>query len=149
MHGKNRWGRRYFEFNNKKASTSTENKRQLEKVSSTEESVVMRPTANFLIVNQEEYTIVEKIKQFIHENHVIEQPKTKNNEAEENLKKADFNFMVDSKNFIQKTSMDPTKPQLNKCLCNNQRQKTPAEFSVFTETTEPFGLLFADKNIIT
>ena len=38
---------------------------------------------------------------------MIDKPKTKSAEAEENLKKTEFNFMIDLKTLIQKTSVDP------------------------------------------
>ena len=45
-------------------------------------------------------------------NQVTEEPKAKNAEAEENLKKAEFNFMVDSKPLIHKNMVDPELLQL-------------------------------------
>ena len=73
----NRWGGGYFEFNELRASSSTEqNENEPENVSSTEESEVVKPSATFPMVDLD-YDIAEKTIPYIQFNHV-EKPKTKN-----------------------------------------------------------------------
>ena len=61
---------------------------------------------------------------------VIDKPKPRNAEAEKNLKKAEFNFMVDLKTLIHETSVDPKLLQLKICLLNNELPKNFLRFSV-------------------
>ena len=78
-----RCGGGYFEFNEPKASSSTEqNKQEPENVSSTKENDVVKHPANFPIVDLREYHIAEKTVHYIQVNHVIEKPKMKNAETE-------------------------------------------------------------------
>ena len=59
---RNRWGGGYFEFDEPRASTTTDRNQQesIESVSSTEDSERARPTANFTIVDLNDYDIAEK-----------------------------------------------------------------------------------------
>ena len=58
---KNRWGGGYFEFSEPKASSSTEqSKHEPENVWGTEESDVVKPSADFPIVGLKDYGIAEK-----------------------------------------------------------------------------------------
>ena len=124
---KKTWGGGYFEFNEPRASTSTERNRQesTENVSSTEESEVARPTGSFLMVDLKDYDIVEKTIHYIQVNHMIEKPKFGNTEAEENLQKVEFNFMVHLKTLIHKTSVDPNLLLMKVFQRNNQTERAP------------------------
>ena len=103
--GKSRWGGGYFEINELRASSSTErNREEPGNVTSTETSDVVKPLANFPIVDFREYRIAEKTIHDTKVNHVIEKPKTEKAEAE-NLKKVDFTFMVALETLIHKTSV--------------------------------------------
>ena len=58
---KNRCSGGYFEFNKQKADTSTErNQQEIEHVSSTEKSEVVRSTVNLQIVDPKENDIAQK-----------------------------------------------------------------------------------------
>ena len=124
---KNRWCGGYFEFKEPRASTSTMRNRQesSENVSSTEESEVARPTGSFFIVDLKDYDIVEKSIHYMQVNHMIEKPKFENTEAEENLQKAKFNFMVHLKTLIHKTSVDPNLLLMKVFQRNNQKERAP------------------------
>ena len=111
---KNQWGGGYFEPDEPKPSSSKEKPITLEQntiepkpVSSTEESEMAKSSSNFPIVDLKDYHIVEKTILYIQMNHVIEQPKTKSIEAEENLKKAESDLMIGLKTLIHETSVDP------------------------------------------
>ena len=118
--GRNRWGVGYFELNELTTSTSTERNRQetSEIVASTEESEVERPTTSFSMVDLKDYDIAEKTIHYIQVNHTIKVPKIVNAEANENLKKAKLNFIMDSKTLIHKTSVEPKLLLLKVCLRN-------------------------------
>ena len=133
------------EYKDQKASTSTEsNRKELENVSSTEES----DEATIPILDLKHYEIAKTIH-YIEANDVIEKPKMKNAEAQENLQKGGFNFMVALKTLINKTSVDPKLRQLKISLRNNQKERASEELSpVSNELTEGFELLFAGGKIV-
>ena len=58
---------------------------------------------------------------YIQVKNVMEEPKTKNAEAEENLRKAESIFVVHLKILIHKTSADEKVPQLEICLRNTKK----------------------------
>ena len=82
-------------------------------------------------------------------NHIIEKPKIENGEAEENHKKAELNFLVDLKTPIVKFSVGLKLLHSKICFRNNQKEQAPKNFfSVFTELTEQFDLIFAGDKIV-
>ena len=102
-------------------------------------------TAGFPIVYLKDYDIAEKTIQFFHVNHMIEEPKIVNAEAEKNLRKAELNFIVDLETLTHKTSVDPKLSHLRICLRINQKERALEELSpVFTEYTERFGYFLKD-----
>ena len=132
------------------ASTSTESNQQgsTENVSSTEKSEVARPTASLPIVGLNDYDTVEETVHNNQKNHLIERPKIVNVQAEKNLKKADFNFMVDFKTLMHKTLVDPKLLKLKICSRNNQKEWARKQFSpVSTKLTERLRLLIAAEKL--
>ena len=106
---KNQWGRGYFEFNEPKSRSSqgkpgTPEQNTIEpiSVSSTEVNEVAKSSSNFPIVDFKDYDIAETTIHHFHINLVIEKLKTKSAEAEENLKKAMFSFMIVLRTLLQK-----------------------------------------------
>ena len=100
------------------------------------------------IADSKNYDIAEKTKHYIQVNHMIKKPKIIYAEAEQNLWKTEFNFKVDLKVRIHKPLVDPKLLQLRICIQNNQKGRTPNEFSpVFSELLERFGLLFVGDKI--
>ena len=94
---KNRYCGWYFELNNQRASTRTENNRQeLENVLCTEEIDLVRPLDKFFIVYLKDYETAEKTIHY----HLIEKLKIKNAEPEENLKKAKKELQSWFGNFV-------------------------------------------------
>ena len=83
-----------------KPSTLEENMIEPEPVSSNGENGVAKSSSNLPIVDLKEYDIAEKTIHFIHIDHVIDKTKIKSTEAEEKLKKAEFNFMIDLKILV-------------------------------------------------
>ena len=74
--------------------------RKLKNVWNAEQSDIIHWTGNYLIVIFKNKGHNRKKLHYTEFNHSIELPKTKNAEAEEKLKKATFNFMVDQKYFF-------------------------------------------------
>ena len=103
----------YSEFSEPKATSRTEqSNNEPENVSSTEESDVVKTSATVPIVDSKDYDIAKKTIHYNQLNHINEKPKIKNAQVNESLKKAVFNFMVDLKTLLQKTSVDPKLLQL-------------------------------------
>ena len=109
-----------------------------------------KSSSNFPIVDLKDYVIAERTVHSIQVNHVIEKQKMKSAAVEENMKKAEFNFMIDlEETLLHKTSVDPKMLQLMICLRNRQKERAPEDFSpVCGEITGRFGLLFAGDRIV-
>ena len=107
--GKNWRGVRHFEYYGQRASSITEEERQkLRIIWHTEENEPALSTANFPIVDLEHYDIGKSTQLYIQINHIVQKRKIKNIETEEILRKTEFNFMVDSKSMLHKSSANPT-----------------------------------------
>ena len=148
---KNWWGWGLSEFIKPRASTRTERNKQKPKiVSSAKKNEVVRRTPHFSIADSKDYDIAERTKYYIQVNHMKEKPKSTNAEAEWDLKKANFNFMIVSETLFYATSVDPKLLHLKICMRNNQRERALEEISpVFAEPTKRFGFVSAgDKTII-
>ena len=97
----------------------------------------MKPSAMSPIVDPKDYDIPEKTIHYIQINHVIEKPKTKNTDAEENLRKSEVDFMTYLKTLTHKTSVDPKLLQLKICVRNEQKKRAHNKFfPVFNGITE-------------
>ena len=118
---KKRWDGGYFEINEPRASSSTEqNKIEREIVSSTED----------YDNNEKSYILFESTT-------LLKSQKRKKSEAEKYLKRAELDFMVDSKTSILKTSVDLKLLSLKICVRNLQKGSVPEEiFPVFNEIIE-------------
>ena len=80
---------------------------------------------------------------------MIEKPKNKNVKAEENLRRAEFNFMVVLKTLIHKNLIDLKLQQLKIPLNTNQTERALEEASlVFSELPERCRLLLAGDIIV-
>ena len=96
-----------------------------------------------------DYDIAENTMHLVQIDRVIKKRYTKSTEAEKNLKKAQFNFMIVLKTLIYKTLFDPKMLQLKICISNEQKDRTPQGVSsVFSEITESLILLFASDRIV-
>ena len=79
---------------------------------------------------------------------MIKKPKTKRTETEEDLKKTEFDFMIDLKTLIRKTSLDQKLLQLKNSVPIDQKDETPRNSSVFRENTERFDMLIYGDRIV-
>ena len=135
----------------------TQNKREYggwpartRKVSRTEESEVVHPTANCPIKELKKCDNVDKIINCIQVNDIIKKVNTISAEAQKNIKKAEFNSMLDLQILIPKSSVEAKLLQFMICLRNKQKKRAPKKISpVFIEITKRFSLLSAgDKSVI-
>ena len=124
-------------------------RKEFKNVSDIEESDFIRSTQNFPVADLKDEKIAELTQHHKEINHVIEQPKARNLEAEENLQKAEFNNMVDLKTLINKTQVDPKLLQVKDCARNHQRDRSSIEFTpVFNKKIDRVSLIFADERIV-
>ena len=52
-------------------------------------------------------------------------------EVEENVDKAEFNFIGDFKKIVDRSSLNPNSLQLEKCFRNNQEERAPLNSILF------------------
>ena len=105
---RNQWGGGCSEIIEPRASTITErNEKDIKKVSITNESDVVRPTAKFPIVGLKSYDNSEKTRHRFQANQVVEKPMLKKAEREENFEEAELNFMIELKTPLQNTLVGP------------------------------------------
>ena len=64
---------------------------------------MVKPSANLPIGDIQRYKIAEKTIHYFQNNHVNVRPETKNTKTAENMKEAEFDFMIDFKIMIHKT----------------------------------------------
>ena len=88
----------------------------------------------FAIVDLKDYDMEEKSIHYIQLNHKTGKPKFVFAQAEENLRKAEFDFMVDIKILIQKISVYPNLLKLKVCSGNNEKERASEELSGFHRT---------------
>ena len=116
---------------------------------STEKIEVARPAASFFSVDLKDYDIAEKTVHYIQVNHKSEKPRISNADAEEQLKKAEFNFMVDLQTLIRTISVDWKLLQLRNFLRVDQKERAAEKFSpVFIELLRQFSLKLAGNKIV-
>ena len=84
---------------------------------------------SFFIVDLKNYDTAEKAIHYIQVNQVIEEPRMKSTKADEKMMKAEFNFMIDLKTMIHKTSVDPETLQVKICVRKKQKERASEKFS--------------------
>ena len=140
---KNRWGGSHFEFYGLRACSKTNrNKQELQIVSSTEENDVVELSAIFPIFDLKDYDIVKRAIIDIQVNQVIKEPKAKNANADEELKKAESNFLIHLKTLIQKPFVDPKLLQRRVCAKQSKRKWSRWIFSSFQQNHQTFRFTF-------
>ena len=90
-------------------------------VDTEEDSVIMRGD-NLLIVDLSKYHTDDKEAHYIQINHLMGSLTQNKKLKEENIKNAEFNFMLDLKTLISKTAIDP---EMTRVQARMRREKTP------------------------
>ena len=119
-------------------------------VLSTEESDVVKPSANFPIVDLKDDDIAKKTMHYIQVNQVIEKPNTENVEAGRNLKISDFNFLTDLKTNTNTQNLGWLEIAATEDICEKQAERKCSKklFPVLSKINERFVFLFAGDKIV-
>ena len=91
------------------------------------ESQVIRGD-NFPIVDLKAYNTEGKEAQFIQINQIIEKATGNQKNTEETIKKADFNFMLDLKTLIAKSSTDAELNRVRDAMRRGEKNTAPEHY---------------------
>ena len=116
-------------------------------VDTEEDSVVMRGD-NLPIVDLSKYHTDGKEAHYIQINHIVGKITENKKLTEENIKKAEFNFMLDLKTLISKTAIDPEMTRVQASMRREEKDTAPESYRpVFDKLSIRWGLVFVDDQI--
>ena len=116
-------------------------------VNTEEDSVVMRGD-NLPIVDLSKYHTDGKEAHYIHINHIVGKITENKKLTEENIKKAEFNFMLDLKTLISKSAIDPEMTRVQASMRREEKDTAPESYRpVFDKLSIRWGLVFVDDQI--
>ena len=109
-------------------------------VDTEEDSVIMRGD-NLPIVDLSKYHTDGKEAHYIQINHIVGRTTENKNFIEENIKKAEFNFMLDLKTLISRTEMTRVRASMRR----EEKHTAPEGYRpVFDKLSIRWGLVFVD-----
>ena len=116
-------------------------------VDTEEDSVIMRGD-NLPIVDLSKYHTDGKEAHYIQINHIVGKITENKKLTEENIKKAEFNFMLDLKTLISKTAIDPEMTRVRASMRREEKDTAPEGYRpVFDKLSIRWGLVFVDDQI--
>ena len=129
----------------------TEEKREegeVETAETKEDSVIMR-VDNLPIVDLSKYNTDGKEAKYIQINHIVGKLTANKNTTEEQINKAEFDFMMDLKTMIAKTAIDPELTRVRTSMRREDRETIPEGYrTVFDKVSIRWGLVFVDDQIV-
>ena len=115
----------------------------------TEEDSVLLRGDNLPIVDLSKYNTDGKEAKYIQINHIVGKLTANKKITEENIKKAEFEFMLDLKTLISKTATDPELTHVRNSMRREDREITPDGYKpVFDKLSIRWGLVFVDDQIV-
>ena len=112
------------------------------------DSIILRGD-NLLIVHLSKYKTEGKEAKYIQINHIVGTLSTNKKATEENIKNAEFEFMLDQKTLISKTAIDPELTRVRSSMRREDRETAPEGYKpVFEKLSIRWGLLFVDDQIV-
>ena len=116
-------------------------------VDTEEDSVIMRGD-NLPIVDLSKYHTDGKEAHHIQINHIVGKITENKKLTEENIKKAEFNFMLDLKTLISKTAIDPEMTRVRASMRREEKDTAPEGYRpVSDKLSIRWGLVFVDDQI--
>ena len=113
-------------------------------VDNEEDSVIMRGD-NLPIVDLSKYHTDGKEAHYIQINHIVGKISENKKLTEGNIKKAEFNFMLDLKTLISKTAIDPEMTRVRASMRREEKDTAPEGYRpVFDKLSIRWGLVFVD-----
>ena len=150
----NRFGRGYQPLEEKVGEQQEpQQQQQLETIEDTEqesegESQVIRGD-NFPIVDLKSYNSDGKEIQFIQINQVIEKVTGEKKSTEDTIKRSEFNFMLDLKTLIAKSSTDAELNRVRDTMRRCEKNTAHDQYrNVFEKLNIRWGLTFNDDRIV-
>ena len=117
------------------------------KVYTAEDSVIMRGE-NLPIVDLSKYHTDGEEAHYFQINHIVGRITEIKKLTEENIKKAEFNFMLDLKILISKTAIDPEMTRVRASMRREEKDTAPEGYRpVFDKLSIRWGLGFVDDQI--
>ena len=112
-----------------------------------EDSVIIRGD-NLPIVDLSKYHTEGKEARCIQINHIVGRLTENKKMTEENIKKAEFNFMLDLKTLISKTAIDTEMTRVRTSMRREEKDSAPEGYrAVFDKLSVRWGLVFVDDQI--
>ena len=121
---------------------------ELETAETEEDSVIMRGD-NLPIVDLSKYNTDGKEAKYIQTIHIDGKLTANKKVTEDHIKKAEFDFMMDSKTMIAKTAIDPELTRVRTSMWREDRETIPDGYrTVFDKLSVRWGLVFVDDQIV-
>ena len=103
---------------------------------------------NLPIVDLSKYHTDGKEAHYTQINHIVGRITENKKLTEENIKKAEFNFMLDLKTLISKTAIDPEMTRVRASTRREEKDTAPEGYRpVFDKLSSRWGLVFVDDQI--
>ena len=103
---------------------------------------------SLLIVDLSKYHTDGKEAHYIQIIHIVGRITKNKKLTEENIKKAEFNFMLDLKTLISKTAIDPEMTRVRASMRREEKNTAPEGYRpVFDKLSIRWGLVFVDDQI--
>ena len=116
-------------------------------VDTKEDNVIMRGD-NLPIVDLSKDHTEGKEAHYIQINHIVGRLTENKKMTEENIKKAEFNFMLDLKTLISKTAIDPEMTRVRTSMRREEKDSAPEGYrAVFDKLSVRWGIVFVDDQI--
>ena len=121
---------------------------EVETTETEDDSVIMRGD-NLTIVDLSKYNTDGKEAKYIQINHIVGKLTTNKKVTEDHIKKAEFDFMMDLKTLIAKTTIDPELTRVRNSMRREDRETFPDGYrAVFDKLSIRRGLVFVDDQIV-
>ena len=133
---------------NEETKNPQEGELQPEQPETEEDSVIMRGDI-LPIVDLSKISTDGKEALYIQINHIVGKLCGNKKVTEDTIKKAEFEFMLDLKNLISKTAIDPKLTRVRASTRREDRDTTPDGYrTVFDKLSIRWGLVFMDDQIV-
>ena len=148
MRRANRLGGGYQPLQEETENNPEEGEIEQEQEDTEEDSIIMRGD-NLPIVNLSKYNTEGKEAKYIQINHIVGNLTANKKITEDNIKKAEFEFMLDLMTLVSKTAIDPELTRVRTSMRQEDRETAPDGYKpVFEKLSIRWGLVFVDDQIV-
>ena len=148
MRRANRFGGGYQPLQEETENNPEEGEIKQEPEDTEEDSVIMHGD-NLPIVNLSKYNTEGKEAKHIQINQIVGNLTANKEITEDNIKKAEFEFMLDLKTLISKTAIDPELTRVRTRMRREDRETAPDRYKPgFEKLSIRWGLVFVDDQIV-